>query len=180
MSVPANAATRRTFTDRLVGALRLESAVYEELEADRSATLQAALVVVLGAVATGLGSGLSAGIVGFAITTLIALASWSLYAWIVYFFGTTVFKGPETKADWGEVARTVGFANAPRIVLALRALSDVASLVTFGVALWTIAATVVAVRAALDVTTGRAAIIAVVAGVAQAVITILLLSLQGY
>ena len=179
MSAPASA-TLRSFTDRLVAALRLERAVYEELEADRGATLQAALVVALGAIAAGLGSGLRVGMVGFGVATLIGLASWSLYAWIVYLFGTTIFKGPETKADWGEVARTVGFANAPRLLLVLRVFADVASLVTLGVALWTLAATVVAVRAALDVTTGRAAVIAVVASVAQVVITLLLLYLQGY
>ena len=46
-----------TFVERMVGAAKLDVRVYEEIEGDRSAMLQALAVVVLSAVAGGIGVG---------------------------------------------------------------------------------------------------------------------------
>jgi hypothetical protein len=45
-----------TFVERMIGAAKLDVRVYEEVEADRSATPQALAVVVLAAVAGGIGA----------------------------------------------------------------------------------------------------------------------------
>ena len=53
---------------RMIGAARLKSEIYEEVEADKSATRQAMLVVVIVALATGignLGSGDFVGLLGW-------------------------------------------------------------------------------------------------------------------
>lgn len=168
-------AARTSFTDRLMRTAMLDQAAYEEIEADTTATTQAALVVVLGSVAVGIGGG--GGLLGIAIGAVAALAAWSFYAWIVYFFGTTIFKGGATKADWGEIARTLGFANSPRIILVLAFIPGLGPLLRTIVALWVLAATVVAVRSALDIETGRAVLVAIVALVAQVAITLVLLGL---
>ena len=52
-----------SFTERMIGAAKLERAIYEEVENDPSAMGQAIGVVVLSAVATGIGS-LGGGISG--------------------------------------------------------------------------------------------------------------------
>ena len=44
-----------TFPQRAIGAARLEVPVFEEIEADRQATSQALLVVVLSSMAAGIG-----------------------------------------------------------------------------------------------------------------------------
>ena len=49
--------------ERIIGALRLDPHTYEEVEADTSATKQAALIVVMVAIASGIG-GLSGGVAG--------------------------------------------------------------------------------------------------------------------
>ena len=57
------AAARTSFTDRMIRAARLDAAVYEEVESDRTATTEAAMVVVLGAIAAGIGSNIRLGLV---------------------------------------------------------------------------------------------------------------------
>ena len=49
-SFPSN-----TFLQRLIGAAALDAAIYEEVEADQSATGQAMAIVVLSSVAAGIG-----------------------------------------------------------------------------------------------------------------------------
>ena len=173
------AATRTSFTDRMLRAAMLNAAVYEEIEADTGATWSAALVVILGSLAAGLGSGLRLGPGGFIIVVLAALAAWSLYAWITYFLGTTILKGKDTQADWGEVARTLGFANSPRLLLVLSIVPGLGPLVAAILPLWILATTVSALRAALDMSTVRAIVLAIVGFVAQAWLTIFLLGLQS-
>ena len=41
------------------------------------------------------------------------IVGWALWAWITYFVGTTLLKTPETDANWGQLARTLGFARSP-------------------------------------------------------------------
>jgi len=46
-----------TFTQRLVGATMLDASVYEDVEADPSATWQAVVVVLLSSLAAGVSTG---------------------------------------------------------------------------------------------------------------------------
>ena len=73
---------------------------------------------------------------------------WLLFAWLAYFVGTRFFAGPETSADWGELLRTLGFSTAPGVL-------RIIPLLNFFVFFWMIVTAVVAVRQALDFTTGR-------------------------
>jgi hypothetical protein len=57
-----------TFVERMVGAAKLDVRVYEEVEADRTATPQALAIVVLSAVAGGIGIG--EGIRGLVVGTI--------------------------------------------------------------------------------------------------------------
>ena len=99
---------------RMLGAARLNVDVYEEVEADRPATFQAFLVVVLVALATGVGS-LSAGGGGGLISGVIfGLASWGIWAFITYLIGTTIFRTPETEADWGQLLKDHGIRPVSR------------------------------------------------------------------
>ncbi|OLC57987.1 MAG: hypothetical protein AUH85_01920 [Chloroflexi bacterium 13_1_40CM_4_68_4] len=168
---------RTSFTDRLIRSARLDPAVYEEVEADTSATTQAAIVVVLGAISAGVVNGMRLGIVSLVVVSLLGLASWSFYAWLAYFFGGTVLKGPQTRTDWGEIARTLGFASSPRLLLLLAAIPGL-GVITLLIPFWIIATTVVALRAALDCSTARAIVVAIIASFAQHVLTVVLLYLQ--
>ncbi len=172
------AAGHTSFVNRMLRAAQLDAAVYEEIEADKTATTQAALVVVLGSVAVGLGSGARFGLVALVVVTLAGLAAWSFYAWITYWLGTGPLKGPATEADWGQIARTLGFANSPRLLLVVGVVG-LDALVRVVVAIWILVTTVVALRASLDVTTGRAVAVAIVGWLVQAILTAILIGLQA-
>ena len=141
-----------TFTQRLIGSLALDSAIYEEVEADRTATGQALAVVVLSSVAAGIGSrGLGGttvqGIVFIAILSLIAWATWAL---VIFEVGARLMPAPETRTDVGQLLRTIGFASAPGLLRVLGIMSA-ATIPVFAItAVWMLAAMIVGVRQALD------------------------------
>ncbi len=155
------ATSQASIIDRMIRAARLEPQLYEEVEHDRSATGQAMLVVVLGVIAAGIGA-LSGGLGAFFATFVIFLVGWAVYAYVAYWVGTTIFKGPETSADWGELLRTLGFASSPRVLLFLGIIPVVGYLIWPVVFIWWVIATVIAVRHALDFDTWRAIATAVV------------------
>ena len=86
---------------RMIGASKLDPAVYEEVEADSSATRQAMAVVVLVALATGIGMFGTGGLVGLVVGIPVSICLWALWALITYLVGTTIFKTSETEANWG-------------------------------------------------------------------------------
>jgi hypothetical protein len=137
-----------SFGERMVGAARLERATYEAVEQDRTATGQALGVVVLSAVATGLGLG--AGLRGLIINTLAAIVLWAIWAALVYAVGTRLLPEPDTRADWGEVARTVGFAQTPGVLRLFGIIPGLGEFIRAAADVWVLIATVVAVRQALD------------------------------
>ena len=137
-----------SLAERMVGAARLERATYEEVEHDRAATGQALGVVVLSAVATGLGLG--AGLRGLIINTLASIVLWAIWAALVYAVGTRLLPEPDTRADWGEVARTVGFAQTPGVLRLFGIIPGLGEFIRAAADVWVLIATVVAVRQALD------------------------------
>jgi hypothetical protein len=155
---------------RMIRAARLEDALYEEVEHDRSATRQAALVVVVTSIAAGIGGAVELGFLGLIGLTVAALVGWLLYASLTYLVGTRLLAGPETRSDWFEVARTLGFANTPRVFLILGVVPVLAGVVALVVFVWVLITTVIALRAALDFSTGRAIGTAVIGWVVQILI----------
>lgn len=139
-----------SFTQRMIGAARLDRHIYEEVEADRGATPQAMLVVVLSSVAAGVGAIENHGAVGIVWFTAAALAGWYIWAWVAYRIGTGLLPGPQTHADHGELLRTLGFSSAPGILRILALVPPLAGPVFVVATLWMLVAMVVAVRQALD------------------------------
>jgi len=138
-----------SFTERMIGAAKLETAIYEEVEHDPNALGQAIGVVVLSAVASGIGSlggGVSALVSGIAF----ALVGWFLWAGILFLVGTKVMPEPQTKADLGQLLRTMGFAASPGVFFVLGIIPVFSWIVRIGVMLWQLVAMIIAVRAALD------------------------------
>jgi len=137
---------------RLIGALALDPVTYEEVEADRSATGQAMLVVVLSSVgagvgAYGLGNGSPRTMIFISGVSLLAWAAWAL---LTYQIGVKLMPEPETRSDVGELLRTIGFAAAPGM-LRIFGVVPGAAIPAFAItAIWMLAAMVVGVRQALD------------------------------
>ena len=137
-------------------------AVYEEVEADTSATGQAMGVVLLSSVAGGLGAPALAGsgVSGFVLAGIAALILWGVWAFLTYIIGTRVLAEPQTRADVGELLRTTGFAQAPGILRAFGGITEPGPILftIFAItSIWMLVAMVIGVRQALDYsTTGRA------------------------
>ena len=149
---------------RMVRASKLEVALYEEVEADPTMTKQAFLAVVLVSLISGIGTGISGlmaggglwllwGLLAGIATSLIGWLAWSFFTWLL---GTTVFKGPETSATWGELLRTIGFAYSPGVLRFFAFIPILGGIISFAGLVWSLIAGIVAVRQALDFSTGRA------------------------
>jgi len=153
--------------DRMLGALRLQDAAYEDIEADEKATGEAAFIIVATSLVSGAVNGVLTGAGGGFFGALGSLIGWAFYAWVAYLVGVKLFPGPQTKSSWGELARTLGYANTARFFIVFELIPGLAALTRTIVALWVLVATVVALRAALDITTARAVWIAIASAFAR-------------
>ncbi len=148
-----------TFLRRVTGAALLNAAIYEEVESDRAATLQAMAVVALSSVAAGVGATGLAGtrLTALAAISLFAFAIWAVWALLTLQIGTRIFPSPRTQADMGQLLRTIGFATAPGILRIAGVIPGTTTIVFALTAIWMLMAMIVAIRQALDYTsTARA------------------------
>lgn len=175
-------ATSRGLVSRMIRAIKLQSALYEEVEADKSANTQAGLVIIIVSIAAAIGAGLASlsggGLLAAVWGLVTALLGWLLWALVVYIIGAKLMKGKETQSNWGEVARTVGFANSAgifRIFAFIPVLGWIISVVAW---IWILIAGIIGIRAALDFSTARA-VITVVIGWLVYVALMVVLALLG-
>jgi hypothetical protein len=162
----------RGFAARFGGALRLDASVFEEVEHDPGAMPQAVIVVAIAAFARALQILPEQGWIGAAVSVFAAFVVWFAVTAAVTTVGVRIFHG---SSSFDELLRTVGFAAAPLVILAVCALplGGVGTAISFGVHAVAIEALVVAVRQALDIDTARA--IAVCAGAVGLGLGVLLL-----
>ena len=140
---------------RMLGAARLSVDTFEDVERDSSATIQALIVVIIVALASGIGELLSgeADILRALVFGLIrGIISWAIWALIAMFVGTKILKTEQTEADWGQLARGTGFAQTPGILTVLVFVPAVGTTIGIIALFWQLAAMVVAVRQTLDYT----------------------------
>ena len=167
------------FVSRIIRACKLDISLYEEVEADKSATLQAASVVVLSSLAAGIGA-LSLGASNFLMAPLLSLVSWYVWAYIIYFIGVNLFPEPKTKADHGELLRTIGFSSAPGLIRIFGITPELMSITFIGASIWMLVAMIIAVRQALDYeSTWRAIGVVVIGFLVQAIFLVMMLRLFG-
>jgi hypothetical protein len=159
-----------SFMERVVGAARLDVQTYEEVEADTTATPQAMGVVALAALASGVGVVGAAGGTGVVATVVGSLVGWVVWAALIWLVGANLLPEPQTRADIGQLLRTLGFAASPGLLLVLRIVPLIGGLLAFVIWIWQLAATVVAVRQALDYRgTGRAVVVCLIGWVVYVV-----------
>lgn len=141
-----------TFTNRMIGAAKLDAAIYEEVEHDSTAMGQAAGVVVLSSLAAGVGAIARAGWEGLVLGTILALLGWVIWAALTWVIGTKLLPEETTEADIGQLMRTIGFSASPGLLRVGGFVPTVGPLLVLAGNLWMLAAMVVAVRQALDYT----------------------------
>ncbi len=152
----------RALPRRMWRAALLESALYEEVEAEPRSLGQAFVVVLLASGAGALGAWFGAyPSLRVALEALEPLVFWVGASLFAYMAGATFLRGPHTQTDFAEVLRTTGFAFTPGL---LRVLGGVPAINVAGLHLpptlvsdaWVVLASIVAVRQALDFSTLRA------------------------
>lgn len=140
-----------TFVQRMVGAAKLDPAIYEEVEHDASSMGQAIGVVVLASVAAGIGSALYMDLTtALLVGTIAALLGWIVWAFLTWIIGTKLLPGKNTEADIGQLLRTIGFAATPGILRVVGIIPGIGGLLVIACDVWMLAAMIVGVRQALD------------------------------
>jgi len=158
-------ADSRSLVSRMVRAAKLEVDLYGEVEADTTANGQALLAVLIASVASGIGVAIAELLLeeraiwflwGLLIGLVTGIVGWFAWSLLAYWLGITIFKGPETSATYGELLRTIGFSNSPRVLSFLFFVPYLGGLIAFIVSVWALIAGVIAVKQALDLSTWRA------------------------
>ena len=163
--------------ERMIRAAKLDIALYEEVEADPEAMGQATAVVAISAIAAGLGNLQIAGLMGLVAGTVGALIAWYVWAYLTYLIGAKFVPEPQTNTTPEQLLRTIGFANAPGVIRILAFIPGVGPLVFSVAGIWTLVATVIAVRQALDYeSTWRAIGVCVLGWLLQGLIVFFVLS----
>ena len=140
---------KTSFVKRIIRAIKIDPDLYEEVEHDKSATFQAASVVVLSSLAAGIGA-IHLGVSNFIVGPILSLVSWYFWAFLIYIVGTKLFPDEETKSDHGELLRTIGFSSAPGIIRVFGFTPELPTVTFIGSSFWMLACMVVGVRQALD------------------------------
>ena len=152
------------------GAALLDVATYEEVEHDNDATGQAAVVVVIVAVCAAIG-GVWRGGPSIIVAPISAMLGWLLWSAITYVIGDKLLGGTAT---WGELLRTIGFAQSPGVLMIFGIIPILGGLVRVVVAVWLLFTGIVAIRQALDFSTGKAIVTALLGWVAMVALTFLI------
>jgi hypothetical protein len=145
--------------------MALDPAIYEEIEADRGAAVQALSVVVLSSLAAGVGArGFGdASFVGLAFISVLSLLAWASWALLTFEVGVGLMPEAQTRSSVGELLRTIGFAATPGILNAFAAIPRITRQVFIVTSIWMLLAMIVAVRHSLDYrSTSRAVIVCVI------------------
>lgn len=172
-----------SWINRMIGAAKLDVATYEEVKADSTATVQAmcvVLLVLLSAVVSVTGWAdpnahyvfvASAAIRSILNVFGMALIGWVVWAFLIWLIGTKYLAEAETHAGVGPLMRALGFAASPGIIGALGWIPYLGGEILNVAWIWMFAASVVAIRQALNYkSTGRAIL---VCGIGWVVVSII-------
>jgi hypothetical protein len=169
--------------ERMLRAARLDPAVYYELKRDGSANGQAFVVVLLALAGALVGGGLGQllhllsplGWISLFWAVGTALCDWLFWCFIAELVGARF----GSRADFEQLLRPVGFAYAPGVLRALTLFSGLARPISLVVFLWIAVGSVLAIREAMQLETGKAVLIAALTTAICVLISMLLCFITG-
>jgi len=169
----------------MMRAARLDKNFYEEVEADTSYGQDALMVVILAALANGVGSffggllsgsGLLGSLGSLVMGIIVGVVGYYIWVFVAQYVGTRFFKGT---GDFGEVQRAFGFAYAPQVLNIFRFIPCLGAFVPLVTWLWSLATGFVAIRQSLDQDDTNAALTMLVAFLVVLAFTVLLGIIAG-
>ena len=172
--------SKNSFKNRIIRSAKLDSNLYEEVEADKSALGQAMAIVVFSSIAAGIGLYKTGGFSGIITGTMASLISWYVWAYLTYFIGTKFLPEPQTQADLGELLRTIGFSSSPGLLRVFYFVPGIGVMLYLISSLWMLVAMIIAVRQALDYnSTLRAVGVCVIGYIIQIFVLVIIFSIFG-
>lgn len=173
--------------DRIMGVITLKAPVYRQIADDKTATGQAALIVVIVLLIRGFFEGLVrlnaqtgamnvsivGAIVGAIVAVIVGLIAWVIAAWVLAF----VAKWFGGKTDTNEMLRVTGYVEVFSIIAVLNilllggaALAIIVGLISLIVAILKLIGYIIGVREAAEFSTGNAIVTAIIAAIVNFVI----------
>jgi hypothetical protein len=169
----------------VIRAARLDRTFFAEVERDTSYNIDSLAVVVIAALASGIGSFFNKILFGGSFVQSVfslvwgvvwAIAGFYLWCFLVSWVGKQFFKG---QGDWGEVQRCLGFAYGPQVLGILAVIPCVGWLAALAGWIWSMVAGFVAVQEALDQDTTNALLTVVISGVIVLIVGAVIGSILG-
>lgn len=143
--------------DRIIRAIRLDPTLYRQVADDESLTTEAVIIVVVVALIGGLGVAFSSeqGLIAYILQVLNnLLVGWLLWAVVAYFVGNAL----GGRSSMGEMARTLGYANAPRLLSVFGFIPCIGWIVSLIGWLLSLAAAIIGIRESMEFDTTKALI----------------------
>ncbi len=174
--------------EKMIRAARLDPTLYNQVEADQNETSNALIIVVLVGIISGLGAagaslfaasqGVGAGnpIMAFIGAVLSAVLGWIVWSFIIYFVGTRVYNAATTP---GELLRTLGYAQSPAILNILGGIPCLGVIISLVVMVWTLVASFIAAREALDLDTTKTLITVILGFIVSFILTLIIGAILG-
>lgn len=131
--------------DRAIGAVKLDVNLYEEVEADKTLLGRSMIVVIISSVAAGIGVIAQGGLFGIITGTIAALIGWLIWSYLTYIIGTKILPADQTRADYGELLRTMGFPSSSGVIRIFAIIPGLRWIVFFIAGIWMFAAMIVAI-----------------------------------
>lgn len=122
------------FINRIFRVMKMDASLFDELAEQPDLISQSVLVVILYALASGIGAMGKLGIPGIAVGSIGSLINWVIWVYIIY-SAARIWGSTRKAISPGEFMRAVGFASAPGmirvlgIISSLRVLSDITAII---------------------------------------------------
>ena len=123
------------FFNRIYRSIKIDADLFDEVQKDKSATIQAGIVVLIASLAAGVGS-IHLGASNFLLAPILSLISWFVWSYIVYFVGVKLFGDTKTNATPTSLLRAIGFSSAPGIIRIFGFSPDLMTVTFVGSAFW--------------------------------------------
>jgi hypothetical protein len=151
----------------------LNTRTYSEIARDPNALAEAAIVVATVAISAGLGNVIH-GANGLIGGVILSLLGWVISSAIIYFIGTRITGTPTTTGSVESILRTLGYASAPNVFLFVGFIWIIGPIIVWLLSIWTLITTILAIRASLNMSLGRAVLTGLIAMIAAWIVQVLL------
>ena len=164
--------------DRIMRIIKLDFSVFKEIESDPQATKQAAIIVAVASVLSGIGAAAGAArpANGFVSELIGGFIGWFVWSYVSQFVGRMLY---QSKGSLNEVLRVVGYANAPRLLGILGIIPCVGWIGSLAGGILALVAGVLAIRVGLDLDSTQAIIVTVVGWLALMLVAFIIASVLG-